>query len=267
MKDPAILLYIDKWLIATKLMPAHAKGWYLNLILVQYDRGGELPADLEDLALICDVRHSEFHLFKQTWDQVLKQKFKQLPNGCYQNEMAFEILEKREAFKEKRSAAGKIGAIVKAAKSIGYKEKDIELLKKADLTDLLAESDAENLKHMLKQMLNHLNKLYINEDVIVNEDVNEDKKAWFEIFWGKYAKKQDSKKCLDKWMKLTDQEMNAALDKVDAYVLSTPDVQFRKNPLTWLNGKCWNDEIIISKPTTKFEQSAKADLQSMIRYD
>jgi hypothetical protein len=24
---------------------------------------------------------------------------------------------------------------------------------------------------------------------------------------------------------------------------SKSDIQYRKNPLTWLNGKCWNDEI------------------------
>lgn len=27
------------------------------------------------------------------------------------------------------------------------------------------------------------------------------------------------------------------------YVKSTPDKQFRKNPQTWLNGQCWNDEV------------------------
>lgn len=27
------------------------------------------------------------------------------------------------------------------------------------------------------------------------------------------------------------------------YVASTPELQFRKNPYTWLNGKCWRDEL------------------------
>jgi hypothetical protein len=30
---------------------------------------------------------------------------------------------------------------------------------------------------------------------------------------------------------------------VPAYVASKPDRQYRKNPLTWLNGKCWQDEV------------------------
>ena len=36
-------------------------------------------------------------------------------------------------------------------------------------------------------------------------------------------------------------EIETILKVVDTYVNSTPDVQFRKNPLTWLNGQCWKD--------------------------
>jgi hypothetical protein len=100
------------------------------------------------------------------------------------------------------------------------------------------------------------------------EKREEDK--WFNVFWDSFGKKQDLQKCQAKWSKLTEKEKNAALDKVAGYVHSTPDVQFRKNPLTWLNGKCWEDEIIIPTLNTKisnFEKAVKADLHSMIIYD
>jgi hypothetical protein len=100
------------------------------------------------------------------------------------------------------------------------------------------------------------------------EKREEDK--WFNVFWDSFGKKQDLQKCQAKWSKLNEKEKNAALDKVAAYVHSTPDVQFRKNPLTWLNGKCWEDEIIIPTLNTKisnFEKAVKADLHSMIIYD
>lgn len=111
-----------------------------------------------------------------------------------------------------------------------------------------------------------------NSNSISNFNSNfdlESKKAWFQTFWNAYAKKQDSKKCFDKWMKLTDAEMNAALDKVYLYVQSTPDVQYRKNPLTWLNGKCWNDEVIMPTLTakTKSGQALRTDLLAGIEYD
>ena len=63
----------------------------------------------------------------------------------------------------------------------------------------------------------------------------------FLTFWNIYNKKNDSKKCKDKFIKLPKKDIDKILEVVKEYVNSTPDVQFRKNPLTWLNGKCWND--------------------------
>lgn len=72
----------------------------------------------------------------------------------------------------------------------------------------------------------------------------------FTVFWDKYNKKVDSKKCKDKFFKLKDSERAKILEVVESYVFSTPDLQYRKNPLTWLNGKCWEDvEISIHIPT------------------
>lgn len=65
----------------------------------------------------------------------------------------------------------------------------------------------------------------------------------FDIFWNIYDKKIDTRKCKDKFEKLSEKERLLILDVVQAYVNSQPDVKFRKNPLTWLNGKCWNDEL------------------------
>jgi len=31
------------------------------------------------------------------------------------------------------------------------------------------------------------------------------------------------------------------------YVQSTPDKKFRKNPSTWLNNQCWNDEVVVEQ--------------------
>lgn len=175
MKDPAALLYIDKWLVSTKGMKGNAKGWYLNLILYQYDKG-ELPNDIEELANLCDVRISEFEEFKQVFKQVLKQKFIVNDNGCLQNEFANEILRKRETFKEKRSEAGKLGYVIKYYRN-NYKHKEgfEEYLKE----NLVIDFDIKN-NQMLKQVLKQNYKLYINinkdkdinKDNIINKKVN-----------------------------------------------------------------------------------------------
>jgi hypothetical protein len=88
----------------------------------------------------------------------------------------------------------------------------------------------------------------VSDSVSVSDSVNEIKNNIslslendFNFFWDKYGKKNDSKKCKDKFIKLKRDEIDIILKVVESYVNSTPDLQYRKNPLTWLNGKCWND--------------------------
>jgi len=66
----------------------------------------------------------------------------------------------------------------------------------------------------------------------------------FNLFWNLYDKKVDKDKCLKKWRSLKDKEKDHIAMMLANYVKSTPEARYRKNPLTWLNGKCWNDEII-----------------------
>lgn len=161
-KDPCALLYIDTWLSSTAEMDADCRGWYINLILHQYDKKG-LPSDLEKLAQLAVVKFSEFERFKQVFEQVLKQKFTLCDDGRLRNQRADEVIKGREMFKDKRSKSGSIGVVIKLAKSIGYNEEQIDLLK----TDLFSEKvDIEKAKD--KQVLKQMLKLYINEDV--NED-------------------------------------------------------------------------------------------------
>lgn len=64
----------------------------------------------------------------------------------------------------------------------------------------------------------------------------------FDVFWDKYAKKTDREKSMKAWNKLNGPEREAAMKALPDYIAATPDPKFRKNPLTWLNGKCWKDE-------------------------
>lgn len=66
----------------------------------------------------------------------------------------------------------------------------------------------------------------------------------FNEFWDLYAKKDARPKCESKFKKLKPEEIEKIFEVLPAYVASTPDKQFRKNPYTWLNNKCWNDEIV-----------------------
>ena len=65
----------------------------------------------------------------------------------------------------------------------------------------------------------------------------------FEIFWNSYGKKVDRVKCEKAWKKLKKQEIEKIMETINRYVGANPDIQYRKNPLTYLNGKCFNDEL------------------------
>ena len=90
------------------------------------------------------------------------------------------------------------------------------------------------------------NEIATDKNVIIKECKN-DKELFndrFAEFWDLYGKKTDSSKCKTKFARLTKTEIELLFEKLPAYIKSTPDKQYRKNPITWLNGKCWNDEIM-----------------------
>lgn len=73
----------------------------------------------------------------------------------------------------------------------------------------------------------------------------------FEWFWDLYDKKVDNKKCKNKFLKLKEEDVNSIIENLEKYIASTPNKKFRKNPLTWLNGSCWLDNIEQPKKTNK----------------
>lgn len=150
-----MLFIIDKWLVATKEMTADCRGWYLNLILHQYDKG-DLPSDIEELANLADVRFSEYVRFQQVFQQVLQHKFKQKENGRLANDFANEILKSRELFKSKRSDAGKMSSILKKARTICNDEEFLRMVKVGFDVNV-------DVTHV-KDLLQHMFQLYKDRD-------------------------------------------------------------------------------------------------------
>ncbi|ANS03262.1 hypothetical protein [uncultured Mediterranean phage uvDeep-CGR2-KM18-C269] len=80
-----------------------------------------------------------------------------------------------------------------------------------------------------------------------NTNSNNNINISFNSFWDLYDKKINAGKCKLKWKTLKDQERDDIMKHVASYILSTPDKQFRKNPLTYLNNDGWNDEVMKTK--------------------
>lgn len=79
----------------------------------------------------------------------------------------------------------------------------------------------------------------------------------FERWWKLYGISKSKDKCMAKWVKMTYDERKLAVERTPAYVTSTPDIRYRKNPLTWLNQRCWNDEIYTQLPAQLIEADAE----------
>lgn len=110
---------------------------------------------------------------------------------------------------------------------------------------------SENPVSVSENPQSKVNKTKLNESIItppppaVEPDPLEEE---FEKFWDYYDKKVDRKKAWPKWKKLTKDQKDKIRKHLPLYLKSQPDKQYRKNPLTYLNGECWNDEIQVRKP-------------------
>ena len=78
------------------------------------------------------------------------------------------------------------------------------------------------------------------------KEKGEEKEGAFNIFWDIYDKKRDMSKCKKKFISLSIEDISLIGANIKNYIASTPDKQYRKNPLSYLNSETWNDEIITS---------------------
>jgi retron-type reverse transcriptase len=146
---------------------------------------------------------------------------------------------KFEEVRGKRSDAGKESARLRALKSV---EQDT--------------TNSTSVKSVKQRSTNSTDS--VNDNVNVND--NEIKKNYFEHFWNLYDKKVERKSCYNKFIKLDLEVIEKIINVVPFYVKSTPEVKYRKNPETWINGECWNDEIKDStteQPKERFTPSGQ----------
>ena len=81
----------------------------------------------------------------------------------------------------------------------------------------------------------------------------------FDLFWLLVTKKVDRAKCVKKWGRIKESDKKTILEVYPKYLLSQPEKQYQKNPLTWLNGECWNDEILPTKKGNRIVGLTPAD--------
>lgn len=128
----------------------------------------------------------------------------------------------------------------------------------------------EHIKGMCRNFFEagfYLGQCSMCEPIPMSAIVKAAEEVAFDDWWTLYDKKCGRKDCEKKWNKLSLEEKEACLAATPAYVASTPDKQYRKNPLSYLNQKAWNDEIIPRNGTdnkSTIEQQRKSKLTDIL---
>ncbi len=91
--------------------------------------------------------------------------------------------------------------------------------------------------------------LKISKEKISKEKGNDQKellngKIPFQDFWEAYDKKAGKQKAEKAFNRLSGKDHEAIMQHIPLYKKAQPDKKYRKNPLTYLNQRAWEDELI-----------------------
>ena len=89
--------------------------------------------------------------------------------------------------------------------------------------------------------------------------------AAFDDVWNVYGKKGNKKTSKAKYLKLSSKDRETLSENVGAYVLSTPDKQYRKNFETYINQEVWNDEVNNNEVNNGSNQQRKLSVVERVR--
>lgn len=138
-----------------------------------------------------------------------------------------------------------------------YAIKDQELMDSLNETKLSATEGLELIYHIDKKIqlpqIPQVNAQEILKEVNLKEEL-------FNKFWDSYNKKVGTKDAKAKFLKLSMEDIKKIFNTLPYYLKSTPDVKFRKHPVTYLNQRTWEDEgyiqqaqQVINRPNNAFK--------------
>ncbi len=130
--------------------------------------------------------------------------------------------------------------------------KFFDLLQRDDMIIRETIGKGKRRKHLLtvvnwsKYQANGNGKKSVSERKLTPNNNENNENNLFNHFWKLYDKKIGKQKCKELWQRLSQDEIDRIMEHVPKYVKSTHDKQYRMHPSTYLNGSCWNDEVISS---------------------
>ena len=113
--------------------------------------------------------------------------------------------------------------------------------------------DSLDILNLEPQTLQEEVAVEVTEVITVEEDAEDiaTPDRGFEIFWSMYDKKVNKVASLKAWGKLRPTDHMAIMQHVEVYVESTPEKQFRKDPVNYLKDRVWEDEVVQRAPISE----------------
>ena len=225
MKDPAFLFYSSDFLTGTHFLNYEQKGKFITLLCFHHAKG----------------RLTKEHMLKicLTYDKDIFEMFTQDENGLYFNERLESEVNRRKKYSESRRNNRKKKT-----------NNEVPVLKISKTYDQHMETETET------------------ETETITETITETKVEVypsFEDFWILYNKRTGNKALIKpKFDKLPQKVKEEILNYLPAYIESTPDKAYRKNPQTFLNNKSWKDEIITQNGKQQNNQPDYSNLERIL---
>ena len=105
------------------------------------------------------------------------------------------------------------------------------------------------MKNMKEEIQKAINLLKENGYEVKKIILDKDDEYTFDNIWNLYDKKVGCKdKIRKKWNSMSKADRKAATEYVPLYVIATENKKYRKNFQTFLNQRCWEDELIGATP-------------------
>ena len=117
---------------------------------------------------------------------------------------------------------------------------------KDERSEKARESARKRWKRNANALRTHSEPNAIKEKKVKESKVNKKKvNIDFSVFWELYNKKVGDKfKVEKKWNNLKDVDRSSIMDTLPAFLKLIPDKQFQPYPMSYLNGRRWEDEIV-----------------------
>jgi uncharacterized protein YdaU (DUF1376 family) len=242
---------------ATRHLTRIERSIYRDLIELYYDTEQMISLDQ---AVVCRKILARSSEESTAVEQTLNEFFTKTDNGWFHDRCNAEI-EKYQSNNSQKAEAGRASAAAKAlAKQLAINGDSTSVVTGVG-TDV-----ATNVKQTNNGASTNQEPRTKNQEPLTNIDNTVDSKTallGFDDFWNAYDKKVEKPAAEKSWKRISPSQelIDQILIAASIYAESTPEKTFRKNPSTWLNNKCWLDEVIVRVAASPIKQATSTSFR------